>query len=267
MMTMFSSTPSCALPTKSSWTSWGGPVACPMTRRPGTPRLSNATASRFPSPARARSSVSSRPRAPRMPSIGRSSRACSALVERMSRGGGTSTIIHAIPLALLVCAVHSRPSAAQSGNGRVVFAEPGDPVFRAIYPKMDATTGLTPVAEPEVAASRGPARRPDREKCDGGFRVAEPATKEWSHGGTGYRLASFFVTTEERPGSNAPCYRPEPWVCVLEKKAGDSLAPVDCTRVEQDFVFPGVSSLDTAPFRLNEAEKAFGVRLRHESGT
>jgi hypothetical protein len=45
------------------------------------------------------------------------------------------------------------------------------------------------------------------------------------------------------------------------------VGPVDCTTVEQDLVFPGVSSLDTAPFRLNETEKAFGVRLRHQQAT
>jgi hypothetical protein len=172
----------------------------------------------------------------------------------------------AVPGALL-CALSAAPSVAQSGRGQVAFAEPADPVFRALYPGLSPATGLTPVAEPEVAIGRRPPRRPEREECDAGFRIAEPATKEWRLAGADYLLASFFVTTENRPGVVAPCYQPEPWVCVLERKPGSGVAPVDCTTVEQDVVFPGVSSLDTAPFRLTETEKAFGVRLSQESGS
>ena len=140
-----------------------------------------------------------------------------------------------------------------------MFAQPGDSVFRALYPTIDSTTGLTPVAEPAVAAGRRTPRRPP-EECDGGFKIAEPVTKEWNLAGTGYVLASFFVTTDNTPGTHSPCYKPEPWVCVLEPRA-PAVVPVDCTTVEP-VVFPEFSSLDTAPFRLNETEKAFGVRLR-----
>jgi hypothetical protein len=51
-----------------------------------------------------------------------------------------------------------------------------------------------------------------------------------------------------------------PWTI---RVAGSGVTPVDCTTVEPDVVFPGVSSIDTAPFRLTETAKAFGVRLSY----
>jgi len=146
---------------------------------------------------------------------------------------------------------------AAPAGADVVFAAPDDPVFLALYPRMDRATGLSPVAEPAVAVGRAAPRTASREECRYGFRIAGPVTKEWSQGGADYVLAFFFVTSEQAPGVNAGCYEPQPWVCALERGA-----PVDCARVEQEIVFPDEPAIDTAPFRLSETERAFGLRLR-----
>lgn len=155
---------------------------------------------------------------------------------------------------------------AQQSRGHVLFAEPEDPVFLALYPTLSSVTGLTPVAEPAVAVGRRAPRSPGQGKCEPGFRISEPQRKEWSYGGTGFLLTAFFVTTDNKRGIAAPCYRPEPWVCVLERKPNASFEPVDCGRVEQRIVFPNEPSLDTAPFHSNETERAFGLRMRNTTG-
>ncbi len=148
----------------------------------------------------------------------------------------------------------------------VEFARPSDAVFRVLYPALDPATGITPVAEPGVAAGRGTARALSDERCVAGFRIAEPRTKEWTLAGTTYLAVLYFVTTDSRPGLAAPCYKPEPWLCILEGK-DTAWQPVDCATVRQDFVFPGEPSIDTAAFRLNDSETAIGARLRHETAT
>ena len=156
------------------------------------------------------------------------------------------------------------PSPTASGRAGVEFGNPADPVFRALYPAIDPVTDMTPVAEPAVAAGRDPARS-GRTGCAAGFRIAEPRVASWTAGGESSFVALFLVTTDSPPGVAAPCYHPQPWICVLDK-TGDRWAPVDCARVRQDHVFPDEPQVDTAPFRLNAGETAVGARLRHESG-
>ena len=148
-------------------------------------------------------------------------------------------------------------------GAQVEFADPADAMFRALYPSIDTRTGLTPVAEPAVASGREPARVP-REGCVPGFRIAAPRVEKWPAAGATTHIAHFLVTTDSPRGAALPCYRPEAWVCVLDRAAA-GWAPIDCARVEQDHVMSDGPSIDTAPFRLNEAETAFGVRLRHKT--
>jgi hypothetical protein len=166
-----------------------------------------------------------------------------------------------IALAVALTLGASRPSRSD-----VAFANPADPVLRTLYPKMDPVTGLTPVAEPAVAAGRGTPAVAEGRGCENGFFIAEPRQKEWTPGGRSYLLSLFFVTTNAKPGVPAPCYHPMPWVCVLEKK-GEAWSPVDCSQVQQDVTFPDAPSIDTAPFRLNADERAFGVRMTYTTTT
>jgi hypothetical protein len=161
----------------------------------------------------------------------------------------------------LVASLFAAATPAAGGKAAVEFAAPDDPVYRALYPALDPRTGLTPVAEPAVAAGRGPARG-GRERCAAGFRVSEPRVARWTAGGPNLHVAQFLVTTDSPPGVPAPCYQPEPWVCVLET-AGEAWRPVDCLRV-QGHVFPSEHSIDTAPFRLSDGETAVGARFRRE---
>jgi len=162
-----------------------------------------------------------------------------------------------------VLALLSGPPPATGGDrASVPFAEPADPLFLALYPRMDRVSGLSPVAEPAVAAGRAAPRAPHGDRCQPGFCIAQPVTKDWTVGGTTYLLAAFLVTTDSPPGVNVPCYDPEPWACVLEKRGGDPV-PIDCAPLKQEIVFADGPSIDTAPFRLNEDERAFGVRLRY----
>ena len=169
--------------------------------------------------------------------------------------------MRAIVAAVLAAAV---PWPCTTAQADVVFADPADPVFRALYPSIDPRTGITPVAEPAVAAGRAPAR-PGRDRCAPGFRIAEPRLAKWPAGGTAASVALFQVTTDNPPGVAAPCYLPEPWLCVLEKN-GDAWAPVDCAPVPRD-VFPEEMSIDTAAFRLNDRETAVGARVGGEAAT
>lgn len=169
--------------------------------------------------------------------------------------------LRATGMLIAVMAVGAATAAAD-----VEFARPGDPVLRALYPALDPATGVTPVAEPAVAVGRAVPRTQDDDRCVPGFRIAEPRTKEWTLAGTTYLAVLYFVTTDSRPGVAAPCYKPEPWLCVLEGK-DTAWRPVDCAAVRQDFVFPNEPSIDTAPFRLNERETAIGARLRHQTAT
>lgn len=162
-------------------------------------------------------------------------------------------------LALAMTIATAAPSVAD-----VRFAAPDDPVVRALYARADPRTGLTPAAEPDVAAGRE-APRTAREGCLPGFRVAELQTREWAPpGGPSYRLATFLVTPDSPPDRPLPCYHPEPWVCALEQGDAGAPRPLDCVKVER-IVFPGQVALDTAPFDLSESERAFGVRLRNET--
>lgn len=166
-----------------------------------------------------------------------------------------------VPRYLLLAIVLGAGAPAQAVSGDVAFADPRDPVLRALYPRLDPDTGFSPVAEPEVAVRRGDPRSPGTGECQPGFRIAEARTRDWTVGGTAYLLATFLVTTDAKPGVPAPCYRPEPWVCVLDKTRAGALDPLDCLKIEPD-LFPLELSLDTARFDLNDSERAFGVRFR-----
>jgi hypothetical protein len=152
-----------------------------------------------------------------------------------------------------------------TAQAQVRFADRDDPVLQALYPKLDARTGLTPVAEPAVASGRKAAREVRGENCVPGFRIAEPHTAGWSIHGHDYLLALFLVTTDAKRGVPAPCYKPEPWVCVLDQTAG-GLQPLDCAWIDPSIQFPEDITLDTTSFALNETEHAFGVRLENELG-
>ena len=155
-------------------------------------------------------------------------------------------------------------SAAPSRAGAdVQFAQPSDPVTRALFPSIDTTTGMTPVAEPEIAVGRAPARSA-RAGCAPGFRIAELSVSGWETGADSVYLAVFLVTTDSPSGVAAPCYHPEPWACVV-KKSGDRWMPMDCARVEQG-LFPGEIGGYGSVYRLNGQEKAFTVRVANETG-
>lgn len=148
---------------------------------------------------------------------------------------------------------------AAGDRAAIELADPSDPVFRALYPDLNPD-GIAPFAEPAVARGRTAPRSPGAE-CLAGFRIAEPRTRAWTSGSVNL-LTAFLVTTDHEPGVTAPCYQPEPWVCVLVREPDGTPQPVDCLRIEGE-LFPWEVSLDTAPFDLDQAERAFGVRIQN----